>query len=401
MTTPDDGLGNNVAYTVITVTDKTSPALPAGSNITASVAGTNQIDVSGLQAFTDGRAVDSVTVDCGTSNPGGSSTFDSAADFTTWKNLDTTLENTFTRPSITNDMSISNSTVDSTAYYMFAVAEDTSGNVCDPIATSPVTVTTDDGTVPTGLSNVNFGLGINTSRNIKVDNLSAITDNMDSSPSITVIYNTKNDTSTSEGAVHVVVDSGDDEKITGLDDGVTYCGWVKAIDASSNVAGPVLLGNVTTVDETAPVGTSNVTIALTAGSTSSSIMLADLDQITDNVGVTKYHVFYGQSNDFSSASSNADIDASTYSNAYTVTGLDDGKTHYVWTQAEDAASNVSSEVLLGNLTTVDVTPPTRWFGTAVATTGSPSTRSRSPITHRRSSMPNSFSRPRHSAMPTH
>jgi hypothetical protein len=157
--------------------------------------------VAGLSGFDDGRTVSKVTLYCGTTDPGLPVDVSSQT-FVDWTELSSTITVEFTEGE--NEFTVTGLD-DATVYYFCAVAEDDSGNTCDPVATVPANFQTPDNTAPMDFDSVTFALGsVDDSSQITFGNLCVISDNLDETPVVTVIYNSQqNDSAESNGAIHV------------------------------------------------------------------------------------------------------------------------------------------------------------------------------------------------------
>ncbi|MDD9266039.1 fibronectin type III domain-containing protein [Paenibacillus sp. GCM10023248] len=145
--------------------------------------------------------------------------------------------------------------------------------------------------------------------------------------------------------------------VNGLAASTAYTLWVKAKDASGNVASGTSVDVTTSAppaDTTAP---SNVTNLTTSGLTQTGVTL-NWTAATDNVAVTGYDIYNGPS-----------LVTTVIGTSYNVTGLTAG-TQYTYTvKAKDAAGNVASGTSTTFTTTAaaDTTPPSPVTGLAAGT----------------------------------
>ena len=118
--------------------------------------------------------------------------------------------------------------------------------------------------------------------------------------------------------------------MSGLSPRTTYAVYIKAYDAAGNLSQPsktLIINKQYNKDTTAPTAPCNLRNTEITGT---SIALA-WDAATDNVGVTGYEVYQG----------NTLVEKVT-GTAYTVTGLETGRQYRFIVKAYDAAGNVSS-----------------------------------------------------------
>ncbi|MEB3345847.1 fibronectin type III domain-containing protein [Aquimarina gracilis] len=136
-------------------------------------------------------------------------------------------------------------------------------------------------------------------------------------------------------------------QVTGLTENTTYSFRVKAKDAMDNVSGFSNTANATTlpVDTEAPTAPTNL---IASNSTQTTVDLS-WNASTDNIGVTAYHVYQGNT-----------IIASVTTTSYQVTGLTENTTYSFRVKAKDAMDNVSGFSNTANATTlpVDTEAPT-------------------------------------------
>jgi hypothetical protein len=128
------------------------------------------------------------------------------------------MDETYEDDDIADSIAISNLTND-TEYYIRVVATNDSSNACDPISTTPASITTvADTEAPTIPAAVTLVLGPTDTTNIMTfSNLSQITYNVDSAPSVTVIYGTVNDAEDGDAvSLSVDISTEDDKLIEGL-----------------------------------------------------------------------------------------------------------------------------------------------------------------------------------------
>ena len=306
--TAADAAGNVSAPTTVTsvttpaLPDSTPPSVPAG--VTAVAATPVQVNVS-WQASTDNVGV---------------------AGYHVYRNglLVATITTGTTYPDV--------GVVDASSYTYTVDAFDAAGN--SSLASSPVAVTTPDGTPPTVPTGLNATA---TAYNQVTLAWSASADNV----------GVASYTISRGGQIIATVAAGttvySDQSVT---PSTTFSYTVSAVDAAGNTSAPSSTATVTTPampDTTPPTVPLNVAAKATSGTQVNVTWSA----AADNVGVTGYQIFR-----------NGNAVGTTTGLSFADTGLHDVTTYRYTVDAYDAAGNTSSVSSSVSATTPDATAPT-------------------------------------------
>lgn len=141
------------------------------------------------------------------------------------------------------------------------------------------------------------------------------------------------------GGTNIGSVTGTSANLTGLTANTSYSAYVTAVDAAGNESGASNTANFTTqsgADTEAPTAPSS----LSASNTTQTTTDLSWNASSDNVGVTSYSVYV-----------DGNLDGTTASTSYTVSGLTASTTYSMYVTASDAAGNTSAQSNSINVTT--------------------------------------------------